>query len=99
MRSCLRGCGEHCALLREIVASRLVAQGRAFTIDVALSEMVAIVKEKIAAVEGVPTEQFRLVWASKLLDEERTLTSSGILTESMLHMLRGGPRGKKDLLS
>jgi hypothetical protein len=38
--------------------------------------MLAIVKEKIAAVEGVPADQFRLVWASKLLDEERDADAS-----------------------
>jgi hypothetical protein len=67
--------------------------GRTITVEVEPDEAIESLKSKIAAQEGVPAEQQRLVFGSKQLDGRRSVADYGLGDQSTISLvlrLRGG---------
>ena len=69
--------------------------GKIFTIHASPSDTISTIKVKIKDKEGVPTDQQRLVFDGKQLEDRFTVSDYKIENDSVVHLvlrLRGGWR-------
>lgn len=61
--------------------------GKSILVPILLRMTVLQAKEKIQDLEGIPVDQQRLVFASKQLEDDKTLEYYGVQGNSTLHLV------------
>lgn len=67
--------------------------GKTLTLDVEKDYSMQTVKQKISEIEGIPTENMRLIYGGKQLEDDKTLADYEVGKEATIHLvlrLRGG---------
>ena len=68
-------------------------QGKNITLNIKDSDKIEDIKSKINEIEGIPTDQMRLIFGGKQLEDGHTISDYGIQAESTINLvlrLRGG---------
>lgn len=67
------------------------SNGSKFTVKTSLDSTVAVFKEVLAQNCDVPADQQRLIYKGRILKDDQTLESYGLLADHTVHMVRGLP--------
>ncbi len=62
-------------------------RGKILTINLQPSDSIERLKQKIRDQEGIPSDQQRMVFAGKQLEDDRTLSDFKIQKESKIHLI------------
>ena len=62
-------------------------QGKTITLDVSDTDTISSIKDKIRDIEGIPSDQQRLVFNGKQLEDNQTIGDYGIQADSNIHLV------------